>query len=287
MAKQQDGADITAGIQAELNNLIACNAASTSTAANRGNATMANSMIKTTAAGMAASTINSNTVMTVNAPNTILMPSSSQTRTIASSASMPAGATQYITIPAGTDASKVVQNLAKRTLPPGSSQGQMVTKVIITRNPDTKLPMSSAATHGTPTMIKTADGRQLLTTGSPIKFVTVSSGAGLPTKNVIYASSPNKNLKMPIMPLKSPTKVVTLKAAPTTPKKIAPAPQQMLMSIGGGSPKSVLVSGTGATRTIQVISVSVNRSVYGQCFQFSLNVTFIMGRGEMEKRFKV
>ncbi len=253
--------DITAGIQAELDSLIASGAA----ANNSSGGVVAKPTIKPTVANNAGS---ANTVMTVNsinAQNTVLLSTQANTlRTIASSANVPAGATQIVTLPPGADASKVVQNLAKRTLP--SSQGQVVTKVIITRNPVTKQPISSAATlltgtstQGTPTVLKTADGRQLVSaSGSPIKFVTVSSGAALPGKNVIIASSPSKTNKVPIAPLKSPTKVVAVKAAgPTTPKKIAPAPHQVMMNVAGGSPKSLLVSSTsGGTRTIQVVSAS-------------------------------
>ncbi|XP_072050752.1 LOW QUALITY PROTEIN: protein lin-54 homolog [Amphiura filiformis] len=254
--------DITAGIQAELDHLIASGTAANTTSG----VVLTHPTVKSSMANNANS---NNTVMAVNslsAPNTLLIPSQqgNTLRTIASSANMPAGATQIVTIPQGAAASKVVQNLAKRSLP--SSQGQVVTKVIITRNPVTKQPISSAATiltatstQGTPAVIRTADGRQLVSaSGSPLKFVTVSSGAGLPGKNVVIASAPSKTNKLPIAPLKSPTKMVTMKAVgSTTPKKIAPAPQQLMMSVAGSSPKSILVSSTsGGTRTIQMVSAS-------------------------------
>ena len=256
--------DITAGIQAELDHLIATGGTTGNTT---GGVMLTNPTLKTTVANNANSTGTAMTVNSINAPNTLLIPSQANTvRTIAASGTTvpAAGATQILTIPAGADANEVVQKLAKRTLP-ASSSGQVVTKVIITRNPVTKQPVSSAATvvtgstaSGQPTMIRTADGRQLLSTsGSPIKFVTVSSAGGLAGKNVLLASSPSKQTKLAIAPMKSPTKVVTMKGLSTTPKKIAPAPQQVVMSVAGGSPKSLLVSSTsGGTRTIQVVSAS-------------------------------
>ena len=258
--------DITAGIQAELDHLIATGS-TTGNTTGTGGVMLTNPTLKTTVANNANSTSTVMTVNSVDAPNTLLIPSQANTvRTIAASGTTvpAAGATQIVTIPAGADANEVVQKLAKRTLP-ASSSGQVVTKVIITRNPVTKQPMSSAATvvtgstaSGQPTMIRTADGRQLLSTsGSPIKFVTVSSTGGLAGKNVLLASSPSKQTKLAIAPMKSPTKVVTMKGLSTTPKKIAPAPQQVVMSVAGGSPKSLLVSSTsGGTRTIQVVSAS-------------------------------
>lgn len=127
------------------------------------------------------------------------------------------------------------KSVLKRHLSGGSSNPNLITKVIITRNPSssqahavpiqvTQLPNSMVSSAGTVSIISQTTGSQ-----TPTKTVTISSqGIVSPGKAVIATlpGSPTKvNIpvnKMAITPAKTPTKITMI------PVSIAKSPQQRL-----------------------------------------------------------
>ncbi|XP_071508924.1 protein lin-54 homolog [Diadema antillarum] len=173
---------------------------------------------------------------------------------------------------------KALLQAVKRALPASASSGseQNITKVVITRTPGTKAPSASAATASGPStgtkiqILQTADGKQIIPSGSPIKVITVSQGSSIP-KNIVLSSSPGKQTgtlanKIALPPAKSPGKTITL-ASPTTPKKIAPASapvgQTILVKGTTGNPGTITLSSGAVAKVVNVISTAGASSVPG------------------------
>ncbi|XP_071829305.1 protein lin-54 homolog isoform X2 [Apostichopus japonicus] len=122
----------------------------------------------------------------------------------------------------------VTQGLKRPLTSTGAPQGPIISKVII-RNANANQPVPSGLAGGSTTttkinatLVKTADGRQVLTdgngrqlvsaTGSPLKFVTVSQGTS-GQKNVLLTTAPGSPVK-PIAPLSK------VPIAPISPERI-------------------------------------------------------------------
>ncbi|XP_038060106.1 protein lin-54 homolog [Patiria miniata] len=237
--------DPVAVIQAELDNLMAKSSSESSSTTSPSKATKSGA---------------STTVITATSESTV--PSTTTpTEVRVSSAGNP---TQVITLPPGSPVGKTIQSIVKRSMP-STTTSQVVTKVIITRNPVTKQPVSTTAglTTATVTMMspgtaKTSGARQLIQPGSPIKFIPITQpvtqqGVVIPKGVVITTTSPAKQnaAKVAIPALKSPTKV----SGSTTPKKIAPAPQTIIVkSSAGPTPQQVSLTSVSGVKTVAMVA---------------------------------
>ncbi|XP_022087401.1 protein lin-54 homolog [Acanthaster planci] len=221
-ATRSGKADPVAVIQAELDNLIA----------------MSSSESSSTASSSPSKAAQSTTTIITAVSESTTSNTSTPTEVRVSSGGNPA---QVITLPPGSPVGKTIQNIVKRSMP-STTTSQVVTKVIITRNPTTKQPMSTSVglstatvTMVTPGTAQTSSGRQLIPPGSPIKLIPIAQpgvvpsqqGVVIPKGVVITSASPMKQnaTKVAIPTMKSPTKVTVS----TTPKKIAPAPQTIIV----------------------------------------------------------
>ncbi|XP_077999479.1 protein lin-54 homolog [Glandiceps talaboti] len=149
----------------------------------------------------------------------------------------------------------------KRPAPTGT--GQYVTKVIITKNPTmVHRPVSNAVTvtNVSLTQVPSSMVQTLTQCSSPVKLVTVSQGS-LTTKGIVLASPTKQNQlapanKIAISPLKSPVKTTTKSITVTTPKKIAPAPIHVPGQITNQAASAVmnatLIGGSSGISTVTV-----------------------------------
>ncbi|XP_071953403.1 protein lin-54 homolog [Antedon mediterranea] len=137
-----------------------------------------------------------------------------------------------------TATSAAVQAILKRP-PPSIGQNQVLTKVIITKNPTTNKIVSVAGTTPklTSGILQTVDGK-LLTPGSPVKVITVTQGSLL-NKSIVISSSAMSKLIAGQTITSSSTQIKSpVKSSVTTPKKIAPAPPR---------PQQVIIKGLVTT----------------------------------------
>ncbi|XP_033097125.1 protein lin-54 homolog isoform X2 [Anneissia japonica] len=158
-------------------------------------------------------------------------------------------------LPPGAN-SPAVQAILKRSFPT-MAQNQVLTKVIITKNPNTNRIVSASVASTTPKLtsaiLQAVDGK-VLTPGSPVKVVTVTQGSLLNTKNIVLTSSAMSQLMAAQAVTPSSTQVKSpLKSVSTTPKKIAPAPPR---------PQQVIIKGLVSTaNTIAKTTPSVTTAI--------------------------
>ncbi|XP_033644246.1 protein lin-54 homolog isoform X1 [Asterias rubens] len=240
--------DPVAVIQAELDSLIAKSSSDTSTSS-------PSKATKPTTA-----------IITATTSETTV--SSLPTEVRVSSSGNP---TQVITLPPGSPVGKTIQNIVKRSIP-SSTSGQVVTKVIITRNPSGKQSLASTAGLTTATVTKmttgaaqTTGGRQLLSSGSPIKLIPISQQGMVPQqgvvqKGIVITTSPAKQnvTKVPIPMMKSPTKT----GVSIIPKKIAPCPtppQGLIVKTCSGTTKGgVSLTSVSGVKTVAMVANTVS-----------------------------
>lgn len=148
----------------------------------------------------------------------------------------------------------------KRQILPSASSAPMVTKVIITKNPNTSQPQAIPVQIGhiqgqTITLTTMAPGisvPQMQAQGSPTKTITISQqGIVSPSKQIIIPGTPTKMpiSKLPMSPQKTPTKITMIPVPVTkSPQRIAPATVAVSML-----PKALTV---GSVQTMTVTNAS-------------------------------